>query len=104
VKKMLGEPGSIEWAVATIATALALGMPTRVVSAEELEDAADVIVGALREGGQDHVLMSTGVWDLVSLTHGEAATFAREVVAQLFDRLRVSIVWDQTPGARGSGT
>jgi hypothetical protein len=103
VKRMRGEPGPIEWAVATIATSLAVGTPTRVVSAEELEDAADVIVGALREAGQDRVLMSTGVWDLVALAEGEAATFAREVVAQLFDRLRVSIAWDPTPGSRPSG-
>jgi len=100
VKKMRGEPGSIEWAVATIATSLAVGTPTRVVSAEELEVAAEVIVRALREAGQDRVLVSTGVWDLVALAEGEAATFAREVVAQLFDRLRVSVVWNPTAGTR----
>jgi len=97
---MRGEPGSIEWAVATIATSLAVGTPTRVVSAEELEVAAEVIVRALREAGQDRVLVSTGVWDLVALAEGEAATFAREVVAQLFDRLRVSVVWNPTAGTR----
>lgn len=100
---MRGEPGSIEWAVATIATSLAEGTPARVVSARQLEDAAGVIVGALREAGQGLVLMSTGVWDLAALAEGEASTFAREVVAQLFDRLRVSIVWDPTPGSRWSG-
>ena len=100
MKKMRGEPGSIEWAVATIATSLAVGTPTRVVSAEELEVAAEVIVRALREAGQDRVLVSTGVWDLVALAEGEAATFAREVVAQLFDRLRVSVVWNPTAGTR----
>ena len=97
---MRGEPGSIDWAVATIATSLAVGTPTRVVSAEELEVAAEVIVRALREAGQDRVLVSTGVWDLVALAEGEAATFAREVVAQLFDRLRVSVVWNPTAGTR----
>jgi len=45
---MQGEPGSMEWAVATIATSLAVGTPTRVVPAGELEDAACAIVGALR--------------------------------------------------------
>lgn len=97
---MRGEPGSIEWAVATIAASLAVGTPTRVVSAGELEDAAGVIVGALRGAGQDRVLIPTGVWDLVALAEGEALMFAREVVAQLFDRLRVSVVWDPTPGTR----
>ena len=100
---MRGEPGSIEWAVATIATSLAVGTPTRIVSAAELEDAVGVIVGALREAGRDRVLMPTGVWDLVALAEGEGLTFAREAVAQLFDRLRVSIVWDPTPGSRRSG-
>ena len=100
---MRGEPDSIERAMGTIATSLAVGTPTRVVSAEELEDAADVIVGALREAGEDRVLMSTGVWDLVALAEGEALMFAREVVAQLFDRLHVSIVWDPRPGSRWSG-
>ena len=97
---MRGEHGSIEWAVATIATSLAVGTPKRVASAEELEDAADVIVGALRDAGHDCVLMPTGVWDLVALAEGEALTFVREAVAQLFDRLRVSAVWDPTPGTR----
>lgn len=86
--------------MATIATSLAVGTPTRVVSAEELEDAAEIIVGALREAGVDHVLMPTGVWDLVALAEGEALMFARGVVARLFDRLRVSIVWNSVPGTR----
>jgi len=98
--KMHGEPESIEWAVATIATSLALGTPTRVVPVGELEDAACAIVGALREADLDHVLMPTGVWDLAALAEGEALEFAREAVAQLFDRLRVSVVWDPTPGTR----
>jgi hypothetical protein len=100
VKRMRGEPGPIEWAVATIATSLAVGQPTRIVSAGELEDAAGVIVDALCEAGQDRVLMSTGVWDLAALAEGEALKFAREAVAQLLDRLGVSIVWDPTPGSR----
>ena len=100
--KMHCEPGSIEWAVATIATSLAVGTPTRVIPAGELEDAACAIVGALREAGSDRVLMPTGVWDLAALAEGEALTFARDAVTQLFDRLRVRIVWDPTPGSRGS--
>jgi hypothetical protein len=100
---MRGEPGPIEWAVAIIATSLAVGQPTRIVSAGELEDAAGVIVNALREAGQDRVLTSTGVWDLVALAEGETLTFAREAVAQLFDCLRVSIVWNPRPGSRWSG-
>jgi hypothetical protein len=94
VKKMRGEPGSIEWAVATIATSLAVGTPTRVVSPGELEDAAGVIVGALREAGQDRVLMPTGVWNLVALAEGEELVFAREAVARLFD-------WPATDGRVG---
>lgn len=98
--KKEGEPGSIEWAVATIATSLAVGTPARVVPAGELEDAACAVVGALREAGLDRVLMPTGVWDLLALAEGETLKFARETVAQLFDRSRVSIVWDPTRGTR----
>lgn len=96
---MRGEPGSIEWAVATIAKSLAVGTPTRVVPAAELEDAACAIVDALREAGLDRVLMPTGVWDLAALCEGEALEFTREAVAQLFDRLRVRIVWDPMSGS-----
>ncbi len=49
------------------------------------------------------MLTSTGVWDLAALAEGEALTFAREAVAQLFDCLRVSIVWNPRPGSRWSG-
>ena len=97
---MQGEPGSIEWAMATIATSLAVGTPARVIPAGDLEDAARAIVGALREAGQDRVLMPTGVWDLAALAEGEALKFAREAIAQLFDRLHVSVMWDPTPGTR----
>jgi hypothetical protein len=97
---MHGEPGSIDWAVATIATSMAVGTPVRVIPAGELEDAACAIVGALREAGIDRVLMPMGVWDLAALFEGEALKFAREAVGQLFDRLHVSIVWDLTPGSR----
>jgi hypothetical protein len=97
---MRGEPGSIEWAVATIATSLAVGTPTRVVPASELEDAAGAIVEALRDAGLDRVLMPTGVWDLAALGEGEGLEFARQAVAQLFGRLRVSVVWNPTPGTR----
>jgi hypothetical protein len=99
--KKHGEPGSIEWAVATIATSLAAGTPTRAVPSSELEDAAHAIVGALREADLDQVLMPTGVWDLEALTEEEALVFAREAVAQLFERLRVKIVCDSTPRTRG---
>lgn len=94
-----GERSSIGSAVATIATSLAVGTRTRVVPAGELEDAACAIVGALRDAGQGLVLMPTGVWDLEALAEGEALMFAREAVAQLFDRLRMKIVWDPTPAA-----
>jgi hypothetical protein len=100
---MRGEPGPIECVVTTIATSLAVGQPTRIVSAGELEDAAGVIVGAHREAGQNRVLTSTGVWDLGALAEREGLAFAREAVAQLFDCLRVSIVWNPRPGSRGSG-
>jgi hypothetical protein len=98
--EMHGEAGSIEWAVATIATSVAVGKPTRVVPAGDLEDAARVIVGALREAGVDRVLVPLGVWNLAALAEGEAVKFARETVAELFERLRVAIVWDPTPDAR----
>jgi hypothetical protein len=96
---MQGEPDWIEWAVATIATSLADGTPTRVVPTSELEDAARAIVGAFREADLDRVLMPTGVWDLSALAEGEKLAFARDVVAQLFERLRVTIVWGSTASA-----
>lgn len=98
--KMHGEPGSIEWAVATIATSLADGTPTRVIPRCELENAARAIVVALREANLDQVLMPTGVWDLEALTDEEELVFVREAVAQLFEGLRVNIVWDPIPGTQ----
>ena len=98
--KMHPELCSIEWAVATIAASLAVGTPARVVPAGDLEDAAREIVGALREAGVDRVPVPTGVWDLAALEEGEAVKFAQEMVAQLFDRLRVAVVWDALPDAR----
>jgi len=95
---MQGEPSSIESAVATMATCLAVGTPAHVVPAGELEDAACAIVDALRDAGLDRVLMPTGVWDLEALTEKEELVFAREAVAQLFERLHVNIVWESTPG------
>ncbi len=35
-----------------------------------------------------------------ALAEGEAIEFAREAVAQLFDRSRMRIVWDRTTGGR----
>jgi hypothetical protein len=75
-----GEPGSIEWAVATIAASLADGTPTRVIPRCELEDAARAIVVSLREANLDRVLVPTGVWDLQALTEKEELIFAREAV------------------------
>jgi hypothetical protein len=98
---MQGEPGAIEWAVVTIAASLADGTPTRVIPSSELEDAACAIVGVLREAGLDQVLVPTGVWDLAALAEGEELGFAQEMVAQLFERLRVTIVWDSTASTRG---
>ena len=97
---MQGEPGSIEWAVATIAASLAEGTPTRVIPRWELENAARAIVVAMRGANLDLVLMPTGVWDLEALTEEEELVFAREAVAQLFERLRMKIVWDSTAGTR----
>ena len=87
-------PHLFAYIVAVAETAVAIGL---------LLGAFSNIVDALREAGPDRVLMPTGVWDLAALAEGEALMFAREVVAQLFDRLRVSVVWNPTPGSRWSG-
>lgn len=85
--------GSVEWALATIATVLAEGTPSRITPMCELAEAAGTIVGALRGAGTDLVLLPSGVWDLRFLSEAEGLDFAREAAATLFERLHVRIVW-----------
>jgi hypothetical protein len=87
------ERGSFEWAFATIASSLAEGTPSRVVSKSELEDAAGAFTQTFREAGHECVLLTSGVWDLSSLAEGEELTFSREAVASLFDRNGLRVVW-----------
>ena len=81
-------------AVAIVASTLAQGTPTRHISRDELDEAAAVIVETLRALGHDAVIQPSGVWDLGSLSPGEAIRFAREALATVFERAGVKVEWE----------
>jgi hypothetical protein len=66
------ERGTFEWALAAVASTLATGVATRRVRPDDLEEAADTVVGAFRDLGHMVVLLPDGIWDLTSLADGEA--------------------------------
>ena len=81
-------------AVAIVASTLAEGAPTRHISKGELDEAAAVIVGTLRALGHDVVIQPSGVWDLGSLSPGEALRFTQEALATVFARAGVKLEWN----------
>lgn len=81
-------------AVEIVASTLAEGTPTRHISGGELDEAAAVIVEALRAFGHDVVIQPSGVWDLGSLSPGEPLRFAQEALATVFERAGVKVEWE----------
>jgi len=49
------------------------------------------------------VLLPSGVWDLTALFEGEELVFAREIVAGVFERMRLKIIWDPHGQREGAG-
>ena len=81
-------------AVAIVASTLAQGTPTRHISGDELDEAAAVIVETLRALGHDVLIQPSGVWDLGSLSPGEAHRFAQEALATMLECAGVKLEWE----------
>ena len=83
-----------EWVIAAIGSTLATGIPSDAgPTPSDVADAAERILIACRESGQDHVVTRSGVWTLAWLDDGEVIAFARDVVRGWLDARGLELHW-----------
>jgi hypothetical protein len=86
--------GTAEWVIAVVGATLAKGTPIGAgPSRADLADAAERVLIAYREAGQDHVVTSGGVWALAWLEDDEVIEFAREVVGAWLESHHLALKW-----------